>query len=103
VLPFLDEHLKGTCHDNVTDVTPASPLIAAVAALSAAIAEASRWLIVSMSSVHQPFSTAAWALNLPEPFMVTIGGHPWSRPIIGLRFSYIIHLVSRRRDDCAAG
>jgi uncharacterized membrane protein YeaQ/YmgE (transglycosylase-associated protein family) len=42
----------------------------------------------------------ARALKLPEPFMVTIGGHPfpvlWS--IIGAAlFVAIIHLVSRRR------
>lgn len=40
------------------------------------------------------------ALGLPEPFMITIGGHPfpvlWS--IIGAcLFVAIIHLVSRRR------
>lgn len=42
----------------------------------------------------------AGMLKLPEPFMVTIGGHPfpvlWS--IIGAAlFVAIIHLVSRRR------
>ena len=42
----------------------------------------------------------ARALKLPEPFMVTIGGHPfpvlWS--IIGAAlFVAIIHLISRRR------
>ena len=42
----------------------------------------------------------AGKLSLPEPFMVTIGGHPfpvlWS--IIGAAiFVAIIHLVSRRR------
>ena len=42
----------------------------------------------------------AGKLSLPEPFMITIGGHPfpvlWS--IIGAAlFVAIIHLVSRRR------
>jgi uncharacterized membrane protein YeaQ/YmgE (transglycosylase-associated protein family) len=42
----------------------------------------------------------ARALKLPEPFMVTIGGHPfpilWS--IIGAAlFVAILHLISRRR------
>jgi uncharacterized membrane protein YeaQ/YmgE (transglycosylase-associated protein family) len=42
----------------------------------------------------------AGMLNLPEPFMVNIGGHPfpilWS--IIGAAlFVAIIHLISRRR------
>ena len=42
----------------------------------------------------------AGMLNLPEPFMVTIGGHPfpilWS--IIGAAlFVAVIHLLSRRR------
>ena len=80
-------------------------LIAAVCgALGKAIAGSVRGgLIVSIvlgfiGALFGPW--VARLLKLPEPFMVTIGGHPfpvlWS--IIGAAlFVAIIHLVSRRR------
>jgi uncharacterized membrane protein YeaQ/YmgE (transglycosylase-associated protein family) len=80
-------------------------LIAAVCgALGKAIAGSARGgLIVStvlgfIGALLGPW--VARALKLPEPFMVTIGGHPfpvlWS--IIGAAlFVAIIHLVSRQR------
>lgn len=80
-------------------------LIAAVCgALGKAIAGSARGgLVVSIvlgfiGAVLGPW--VARALKLPEPLMVTIGGHPfpvlWS--IIGAAlFVAIIHLLSRRR------
>jgi len=80
-------------------------LIAAVCgALGKAIAGSARGgLIVSIVLGFIGALLGPWvarALKLPEPFMVTIGGHPfpvlWS--IIGAAlFVAIIHLVSRRR------
>ena len=80
-------------------------LIAAVCgALGKAIAGSVRGgLIVSIVLGFIGALLGPWvarALKLPEPFMVTIGGHPfpvlWS--IIGAAlFVAIIHLVSRRR------
>jgi len=80
-------------------------LIAAVCgALGKAIAGSARGgLIVSIVLGFIGALLGPWvarALNLPEPFMVTIGGHPfpvlWS--IIGAAlFVAIIHLLSRRR------
>jgi uncharacterized membrane protein YeaQ/YmgE (transglycosylase-associated protein family) len=80
-------------------------LIAAVCgALGKAIAGSARGgLIVSIVLGFIGALLGPWfarLLKLPEPFMVTIGGHPfpvlWS--IIGAAlFVAIIHLVSRRR------
>ena len=80
-------------------------LIAAVCgALGKAIAGSVRGgLIVSIVLGFIGALLGPWvarALKLPEPFMVTVGGHPfpvlWS--IIGAAlFVAIIHLVSRRR------
>ncbi|KAB2969267.1 MAG: GlsB/YeaQ/YmgE family stress response membrane protein [Thermoanaerobaculia bacterium] len=80
-------------------------VIAAVCgALGKAIAGSARGgLIVSIVLGFIGALLGPWVagkLSLPEPFMVTIGGHPfpilWS--IIGAAlFVAIIHLVSRRR------
>ena len=80
-------------------------LIAAVCgALGKAIAGSVRGgLIVSIVLGFIGALLGPWvarALKLPEPFMVTIGGHPF--PVLWLiigaaLFVAIIHLVSRRR------
>ena len=69
--------------------------------------EGDGWRLVRTKGSHRQFKNSgkpgtvkvAGKLSLPEPFMVTIGGHPfpvlWS--IIGAAlFVAIIHLVSRR-------
>jgi uncharacterized membrane protein YeaQ/YmgE (transglycosylase-associated protein family) len=80
-------------------------VIAAVCgAIGKAIAGSARGgLIVSIALGFVGALLGPWIagkLDLPEPFMVTIGGHPfpilWS--IIGAAlFVAIIHLISRRR------
>ncbi len=80
-------------------------VIAAICgAIGKAIAGSARGgLIVSTALGFVGALLGPWVagkLSLPEPFMVTIGGHPfpilWS--IIGAAlFVAIIHLVSRRR------
>ena len=80
-------------------------VIAAVCgAIGKAIAGSARGgLIVSIALGFVGALLGPWIagkLDLPEPFMVTIGGHPfpilWS--IIGAAlFVAIIHLLSRRR------